>query len=153
MKKLIAKIGRVLVLRVQRDEYGNFPLPGWYSFVRYGVDHSTNTDYAILMPVPLNIVAAAAYGIYQWARYIGSSISYNPRVAYAEGRADGMRGRITDEDIKTYLLRKKIAEANGEPNYGGTASMSIRNRISDSMNCVPAMRAPERKSRFGTSTN
>lgn len=70
----------------------------------------------IAMPIPLNLIAKAARGAWGRMRYPARWMKFGDEsAAYAAGRRAGIFDRITDEDIATFLLRKKINEVNQVP--------------------------------------
>lgn len=109
MKALLKKIKDFLI--VVRDPSGfddrEALIPAWYGIAWYH-DHY---DRYVFMPMPLNVVASLARGAYFWCRHVGRAVSLNRRVAYTQGRLDGMRDRITDEDLKAFVLRQKMEVA------------------------------------------
>jgi len=119
VKKLLAKIRSVLVVRVNRMD--GFVPP------YYGVAwRSEHVDQLVCMLVPLNAIAGLLRGSYFYLRRFGARVSADPRVAYEEGVRSGKASKITDEDIRVYLLRKKVTEANGDlkvDDFGATQTV------------------------------
>lgn len=109
MKKFLGAIKRVLIVEV--DPIMGYPsCNAWLYGVAWRVPHN---NHAIAMPIPLNLIAKVARGTWGRMRYPARWMQFGDEsAAYAAGRRAGMRDRITDDDIKTYLLRQKINEAN-----------------------------------------
>lgn len=113
MKNILSVIKSVLLVEFREGEMIPVRNPWLYGFAWNKFADNSRRESIIAMPIPLNLIAKVVRGAWGRMRYPARWMWFGDEsAAYAAGRSDGMRGRITDEDIKTFLLRQKINEAN-----------------------------------------
>ena len=74
-------------MRIKKEIWHGEIIPAWYgvAWVRY------DSDSAVCLPLPLNLIAATVRGIWIWMRHGYRSVPSNAMDAYAQGYADGKR--------------------------------------------------------------
>lgn len=110
MKLTLKRAAGWIVRSTEDDE---LVIPGWYGYVYTKKDYSAE----VYMLIPLNVVAALVMAAASLIVTFGHTICMDRRMAYLQGRLDGMRDRITDEDINAYLLRKSIEGEKQEASF------------------------------------